>query len=160
VLDAGEKLRVKNELGADIKWLLVVNDEGKMFAGENIAAAAATPLAPITRDDAIRTVLKHIAANMPRTPEALAGSESEPATIQQRPRYGGFGRWGSQYTTGRLSENLAAESIAQLSGTGDHPALALPPRSYVAITRTGPEVETGIREAEEEASFHLLEGMW
>ena len=160
VLDSGETVRVKNELGAVIKSLYVVNDAGKMFTAENIAAAATAPLTPINRDDAIRLLTKQIADNAPRAPEALDASESDLAALQPRSRFNSSGRWGSQYNTGQLSANLAAEAIADLAGLGDHPALALPPRSYVAITETGPEVETGIPNAVEEASFHLIEGTW
>jgi hypothetical protein len=30
----------------------------------------------------------------------------------------------------------------------------------VAITETGPEVETGISNATEESSFHVVQGVW
>jgi hypothetical protein len=103
---------------------------------------------------------KQIADNAPRAPEALDASDSDLAALQPRSRFSSNGRWGSQYNTGQLSANLAAEAIADLAGIGDGPALALPPRSYVAITETGPEVETGIADAEEEASFHLIRGIW
>jgi hypothetical protein len=160
VLDAGDKVRVKNELGTNIKWLVIVTESGKMFSAANVATGANAPLTSITRDDAIRALSKQVVDNQPRAPEALAATDSELAAMQTRSRYGMYGRWGSQYSSGRLSDNLAAVAISELAGLSDQPALALAPRSYVAITETGPEVETGIPYAKEEASFHVLEGTW
>ena len=65
-----------------------------------------------------------------------------------------------QHNGGRLSENLAGSALMDLAGLTGRPALDLSPRSYVAITETGPEVELGISYAKEEASFHLIEGQY
>jgi hypothetical protein len=59
-----------------------------------------------------------------------------------------------------LNENLAGRAISDLAGMNGRPALDLPARSYVAITLTGPEVESGISYAKEEASFHVVVGHW
>jgi hypothetical protein len=59
-----------------------------------------------------------------------------------------------------LNENLANRALSDLAGMNGRPALELPARSYVAVTTTGPEVETGIPYASEEASFHVIVGRW
>jgi hypothetical protein len=59
-----------------------------------------------------------------------------------------------------LSGTLAGEALTNLAGLGGQPALDLPPRTYVAITELGPEVEVGISYAKEEASFHVIVGKW
>ena len=42
----------------------------------------------------------------------------------------------------------------------EFPALQLPPRSYVAVTKKGAEVAIGMANAEEVASFHVIVGRW
>jgi hypothetical protein len=59
-----------------------------------------------------------------------------------------------------MDANLANASIATLAGTDGREGLALPPRSYVAVTETGPEVVFGMDGVEEQASFHVIVGQW
>ena len=67
-------------------------------------------------------------------------------------------QYGLSYGLERLGSNLQSAAIDALAGTDEAPALALAPRSYVAITATGPEVAIGVAGAREEASFHVLVG--
>ena len=53
-------------------------------------------------------------------------------------------QYGLQYSEQRLDDNLLSDALADLAGLAGQPALPLPPRSYVAVTETGPEVELGI----------------
>jgi hypothetical protein len=71
-----------------------------------------------------------------------------------------YGRYRPQSSEGQLNENSASRALSDLAGLNGRPALDLPGRSYVAVTTTGPEVETGISYAEEEASFHVVVGRW
>ncbi len=160
VLDSGEKLRVKNQLGAKILSLAVLNDAGQIYWGEDIAEDASAMLKPAERDDAIRRINKLIMDNMPQEPSALAAGESDLGALRSRSRYQVYGRYGLQFGTGKLSGNLAGEALTNLAGFGGQPALDLPTRTYVAITERGPEVEVGISYAKEEASFHVIVGKW
>ena len=160
VLDSGDKLRVKNQLGTKINTLIVVSEGDRLYFGEDIANGASASLRLIERDDAIRRLNRQIVAHAPQAPDALASGDTEIATMRSRSRYSAFGRSGLQYNPGKLSENLQGEALINLAGLGGQPALALPPRTYVAITETGPEVETGISYAKEEASFHVIMGKW
>jgi hypothetical protein len=160
VLSAANRMRVKNGLGTNIKSLVVINDDGKMFFGEDIVTSESVNLRPIASDDAIRNISKLIVDAMPQAPEALASGDADLATVLGAPRSRRYGRYGNQYSSGRLSENLATDAITGLAGLNGSPALALPPRSYVAITNFGPEVEFGIDGAREEASFHIIQGKY
>jgi hypothetical protein len=157
VLDSGDKLRVKNRLGAKIKTLLVVNEAGQIYSGENVAVDSSAALQPIARDDAARLINRLVVDSMPQAPPELGSSDTDLAALQSRSR---FGRFGVQYNGGRLSENLTGIALMDLAGLTGRPALDLPPRSYIAIAETGPEVELGISYAKEEASFHLIEGKY
>lgn len=160
VLDAGDKLRVINRLGTHIKTLLVINEKGKIYLGEGVAKDSTAGLKPIERADAVRRINRLITDNTPQAPAALAAGDSELSALRSRSRYQMYGRNVSQYNSGRLSDNLAGDALADLAGLAGRPALELPPRSYVAITETGPEVEVGISYAKEEASFHVVLGKW
>jgi hypothetical protein len=59
-----------------------------------------------------------------------------------------------------LAANLANDAITNLAGLAGGGALKLPPRSYVAVTTTGPEVVFGMDGVEEDRSFHVIVGQW
>jgi hypothetical protein len=160
VQQAGDKLRVRNQLGTTIKTLVVVGEEGACYFGENIADAALVPLQPIERHKAVGRIGGLVVESLPKAPDELATTDSDLAAMTSRSRYRRFGRYGGQFSGGRLSDNRAGSAIAELAGRTDQPGLDLPPRSYVAITETGPEVEIGISYAKEDASFHMIEGRW
>lgn len=160
VLDSGEKVRVQNHLGQNISSLVVITASGKMYWGENVAADGSLFLAPIERDDAIRRLSKLVTENAPLAPDALAVNDREWDAMRARSRYGYFGRFGQQFLSGKLTENLANTAIMNLAGLGGAPALDLPAKSYVAITERGAEVAAGIEGATEEGGFHVIEGRW
>jgi hypothetical protein len=73
----------------------------------------------------------------------------------------GFGRWYNYYgnvdqglppakfEVGILERNLKQAAYSELT-----------PRSYLAITRTAPELPLGYRAAREQASYHVVTGRW
>ncbi|HEX4413129.1 MAG TPA: hypothetical protein VH107_05830 [Lacipirellulaceae bacterium] len=160
MLESENKLRVKNQLGAPIKTLVVINSEGNFFLGENIAQDSSASLKTITRDEAGRLINKRVVENTPQAPPELAVADTDVYAFRSRARYQPYWRYGLQQGTSKLSENLARTEISSLAGLNGQPALELPPRSYVAITETGAEVEFGVSNAREEASFHVTEGRW
>lgn len=160
VFDSGDKLRVKNRLGANLLTLVVISRDGKTYFGEDVVADGSRLLSPVARDEAIRRLSKVVTDHMPQAPDALSTGDQELAALRARSRYGIYGRYGQQFVTGKLTENLAGTTITNLAGLGGVPALDLPAKSYLAITDRGPEVAVGIEEADEEASFHVIEGRW
>jgi hypothetical protein len=160
MLESGNKLRVKNQLGTPIKTLVVVNGEGDFFLGEGIGNDSPAVLKAITREDAVRVISKQVADNTPQAPAELAVGESDVYALRARARYQPYWRNGSQLSNGKLSENLASSALSNLAGLSGQPGMELPPRSYVAITEKGPEVEFGVSYAKEESSFHVIEGRW
>jgi len=160
VLDSGDKLRIKNGLNGRIKTLVLLSEANKFYLGESIDIDGDAVLKPIERDDAIRVINKQIADNTPQSPPELAIGESDVYAMRSRSRYQPYGRYNLQPNTGKLSENLPNSELSNLAGLSGQPALELSPRSYVAITETGPEVELGIPYAKEDASFHVIEGHW
>ncbi|HEY3392620.1 MAG TPA: hypothetical protein VGK58_07925 [Lacipirellulaceae bacterium] len=161
LLAARDKMRATNRLGADIQFVLTIGADQKLFVGENIASGGRTNLEPIARNDAIRRLRDLVVKNTPQAPEALADVESDFAETQRWQRQRNYGgRYGSAYGGERLGTNLAQGALAQLAGLEGTPALQLPPRSFVAVTRTGMDVPLGISGATELASFHVIVGRW
>jgi hypothetical protein len=160
LLSSGEdKLRATNQLGTPISFLLVIGDGGDCFLGEQLATDSRAQLQPISRQDAIGRLRKIITDNAPQPPPELAGSDSNFAQRQQR-RYRRYGPYGLEFSTERLQENLVWYKLQELAGLTSAPALDLPPRSYFAVTATGPEVVLGTPDAIEDASFHVILGNW
>jgi hypothetical protein len=156
----GDKLRATNRLGTAIHFGLVFDRQGKLWIGEEMAADSVLFLKPIERTDAIRRFRQLVMANEPEPPAALADGDTHYAVLQRQSRQMFRGRFGMQQSEVRLTTNAVNERLAELAGLSGQPPLNLPPRSYVAITKTGPEVELGMRGAKEEASFHVMIGQW
>jgi hypothetical protein len=157
----GGKLRATNKLSTPIDSLVVIDKDGKHWGGEHIANGAVTFLTPIDDVEAVRRFRQLVMTNEPQPPPALSSAESHYGVLQRRQARRLYGnRFGFQSGESKLSTSLMSEAVAELAGVSGGPALALPPRSYVAVTATGPEVETGMRGAVEEASFHVVVGQW
>jgi hypothetical protein len=157
----GGKLRATNRLGTTVDFALVVDRAGELWIGNELSAGSVVFLKPIARTDAIRRFRQIVLENEPQLPAALAGDDSHYAVMQQRQARQMFrNRFGPQSGEARLMTSVMNEALDELAGLAGRPALALPPRSYVAVTATGPEVELGMRGAEEDASFHVIVGQW
>jgi hypothetical protein len=160
LLPAGGRLRATNKLGADVDFLVVIDGNGKLFTGSNLANGSRTMLSETARTDAIRRLRQIFMENEPEPPVALEADDSDFAVMQRRDAQRNYRRYGLEYTPERLGSNLVHDALAKLAGLSGMPPLQLPPRSYVAITKTGPEVELGLPGAREEASFHVIVGQW
>ncbi len=153
-------MQVTNQLGTRIESLLVINDSGKFFGGDELANEARVALAPISRDDAVKRIGQIIRDNEPESPPELAGSERDFLSRRARTSRRLFSRYQPQMSNDQLTDSLANRAFLDLAGLNGRPALDLPARSYVAVTTTGPEVETGISYANEDASFHVIVGRY
>jgi hypothetical protein len=154
------KVRATNNLGSKLEFVLVFDDKGNLFLGENLATDGRAFLQPIERRDAIRRWRDIVTNNQPEAPAELAAPDSDFMMLQRREQMRMYRRSGIQYGEQRLSTNLVSEMLDELAGLSNQPALNLPPRSYLAVAERGPEVELGMSGAEEEASFHVIVGQW
>ena len=160
VTSGSGKMQVVNRLGTRIEWLLALDDSGKFLSGDGLASESRVALAPISRDDAVKRIVQLMRDNEPEKPVELSGSERDFFGRSGRSTRRIYSRYRPQGNDGQLNENLASRALSDLAGMSGRPALELPARSYVAVTETGPEVETGISYAKEEASFHVVVGNW
>jgi hypothetical protein len=154
------KLQITNRFGTEIQWLIVLDDTGKFFSGSDLVSDSRVALKSISRDDAVKQIVALVRDNEPEAPAALSGSDRDFIGRRSRSPRRLFARYRPQGSSDQLNENLANRAISDLAGMNGRPALELPARSYVAVTATGPEVETGIPYAMEEGSFHMIVGRW
>ena len=117
-------------------------------------------LQPIERIEAIRHFRRAFLDNQPEIPTELMAPDSDFSLLEDRRQRQMYRQFGFQYSDDALGKNLANEALEKLAGLTNEPALNLAPRSYVAVTETGPEVVIGMSGAQEQASFHIIVGQW
>jgi hypothetical protein len=154
------RLRAKNSLGSRIDFVVVADEASKFWVGEKLENGAVDFLQPVERLDAVDRFRKIVNERSPERPDALVGADSSAAAFQRRQWMAMRGRYSAYSGSESLESNHANTSIATLGGTEGREGLQLPPRSYVAVTETGPEVVFGMDGVEEEASFHVIVGQW
>jgi hypothetical protein len=155
-----DRLRAKNSLGTQIEYVVVADEANKFWSGESLADGKVEFLSPVERLDAVDRFRKIVTERSPVKPDALVDGNSRSSTYQRRRWMAMRGRYSAYSGNESFDANLANASIATLAGTDGQEGLALPPRSYVAVTTTGPEVVFGMDGVEEEASFHVIVGQW
>ncbi len=158
----GDGLKATNQLGARILYVLVVDDEGGLYAGEDVAAEAVTQLLPTSRTDALVRWRRLALENRPESPPPMAAGIRELVRLRRRSERQLLRQaYGSpDFDQQELSGNLLNEAIADLAGLEGQTPMQLPTRSYLAVTETGPEVALGADGVTEQASFHVLVGRW
>ncbi|HEX5470668.1 MAG TPA: hypothetical protein VFW73_02220 [Lacipirellulaceae bacterium] len=154
------KMRVTNRLGTSIESLIALDESGKFFVGEQLANGSSATLQRVARDEAVKRIVELVRNNELEAPTALADSDRDFLGRHRRGAQAIFGRYRPPLNEDRTNEDLASRALSDLAGLNGQPALDLPPRSYVAITSTGPEVETGVPDARQVASFHVVVGQW
>lgn len=153
-------LLAENKLGARIRYLAVVDDAGSIFTGEALESGVQVELDLSTHAEALRVLRDLLVQNQPVMPPELV--VTRPKTTDQQSRRQRFFRQGLDPDFGleRLSENSMNAAIAGIVAANAEGVLNVPRRSFVAITEKGPEVELGLADLKEEASFHVLQGNW
>jgi hypothetical protein len=155
-----DRLRAKNSLNARIEYVVVSDEAGKFWSGEKLADGQTEFLKAVEQPDAVERFRKFVTERSPQTPDALVGSNPQSSSFQRRQWMAMRGRYSAYSGSESIEANLANASIASLAGTDGREGLELPPRSYVAVTETGPEVAFGMDGVVEEASFHVMVGQW
>jgi hypothetical protein len=135
-----------------------VDEANKLWSGENLETEKVVFLQPAKRAEAAARFRKIVQERSPQIPDALTGLDSRSSNRRRQwQMMRGYSSYGGSEN---LESNLANVSISTLAGLEGRQGLALPPRSYVAVTETGPEVVFGMDGVEEEASFHVIVGQW
>jgi len=169
---SGSPPQVTNYLGTPIKWLFIVDEDGNCFTANAVAAGALASLSPIESQSEAGAghFQRLLAENQPQPPD-IRGSDGRSV----------FGLYQSARTYAQPLQYGAGNAVYnQLGGSGpplheqDSGTLErelfdlvqqmikekLPPKTYIAVVESSPEVELGTPSAREEASFHVIRGEW
>ena len=146
---------IANELGTAIMALVLCDSAGTYRWAENVEPGQRVILRPVQPSEAADRLERLAAAHQPAFPEGYGVQYS--------------GAWGmfqfswtdvdQSYQEPAYRDSLLERNIRQAVST-DVRGGKLEPRTYVAITTTGPEVPLGYDRVREEASFHVLRGTW
>jgi hypothetical protein len=152
---AHSQLPVTNGLEWDIQALLAADADGELYYGGELPAGAATKLTPASQTDleAVAELVRRHPLQMPAGVTSGGGTD-----------WFGFGNmrryyWGNELAVSYAS-GAAERRIAELSQPHQLRGGALPAKSYLAVLKENPGIETGVTAAEERASLHLLVGYY
>jgi hypothetical protein len=160
--------RVKNELGAAIHSLILIDDESRCFTTKKLDSGETTELEPAASQVAAAAALIDplFRNNEPRleVEAALGGNH-----LFRRHYYDNVGYRSGRYIRGGYNNQNNANAPQQATGVLERTlrqvreqlnSNTLPPRTYIAIVEMSPEMELGTRSANEESSLHVVIGRW
>ncbi len=145
---AGKSPEFWNGLPWELEMLVVSDDAGHFFVARNVPAGATVALAEGSTDD-LNAFVQLLKRNEPMLP---VGFVEPTPTYRTRMRFG----WGTQPSTD-FGSNFMERRIADWRAELPHKK-GLAPRSYVAVLRDNPGVETGVTSTSDQMSLHLLNG--
>jgi hypothetical protein len=147
---------VENRLGADLRWLVLRDADGRFFRGEALAAGQRSGLQPVEPVAAAAELQRWYDGCRPEFPEGYDAHHFHDL----------FGASRRHYYWRTIDQNVMPPSLNQSILERQlrihaHSGLdSLPHRSYLAVTDQGVEVPLGHPHLREEASFHLIQGRW
>lgn len=156
--EADGSRKVTNNLGVRVHELLVCDEDGKLLAGQALAAGQQIALRALASEEeqtaATLRFLKVFDQHAPAIPP-----EMDPIGSQGSWSWFGRGRvyYGGQNQSGMPKTGLEAR-LAELRVT--IAAGTLEPRSYVAIVDRPSEVSAGMQDLAESQSTHVIHGTW
>ncbi|MEN1680094.1 MAG: hypothetical protein AAGJ46_10910 [Planctomycetota bacterium] len=157
---AGDKLKVKNELASPVSLLLVLDEQGQFWVCEDLGDGDQASLAKADKNAALGKLRVAVAEAQPAFPPGLAEAEDVMWLERGRIRYRGRRSRARDYGALRLNDNLLNQKLVSLTGIDGSPALDLPPRSYVAVTKESGWLDFGVDRVDEEGSFHVVIGRY
>jgi hypothetical protein len=147
---AAKTAEFSNGLPWELEMLAASDEAGHLYVGRSVAAGATVTLSEPSSQD-----LKDFCELLRRNAPALPAGFVEPTVIGRSRRFY-MGYTGGGETTdfaSNLMERRISQWIIQLPSKQ-----GLAPRSYVALLRQNPGVETGVPSTTDEMSLHLLNG--
>jgi hypothetical protein len=149
---ADKSVEFWNGLPWELEMIVVTDDAGHLYVARSVAAGATTALSEPSADElkGFVELLRHNAPALPAgfvepTPSAFGGPRAFMAYAMRGP------------TTTDFASNLMERRIARWCTELPHKK-GLAPRSYVAVVRENPGVETGVSSTTDQLSLHLLNG--
>jgi hypothetical protein len=148
---------VENLLGTQIQRLVLIDSQGQLFEGEDLAAGDKTTLKPSTAAKAGPQWVNAYNSHRPQRPPGMTSNHYSLFGVSRR--YSSI-YYGQQYDmdTATLRASVLERNLAEAAGSTNH--MLNQPRSYIAIVERSPEMSFGLKSVQEEDSFHVIVGRW
>jgi len=154
--ESDDSPRVTNRFGTFIDHLIVRASSGELFEAHQIEPGATTGMRPISGEDASTQWKKRLVANQPSFPEGF-----NPYQLENAADFFGNRYWGGDIDAGLPDPSFKASIFERrLRGLIAVRFSGLEARAYLASVAQPVEVSIGIKEARQEAGFHLVTGRW
>ena len=128
---------------------------GPAFVARNVLPNASEPLAAVSEADRSDFV-RLLGRNRPELPDNFTSPVLNPLVGRRLTRFNMFGRVPAAHFDSNLMERLIQSWSRNLSAR----KTCLSPRSFLAVLRQNPRVETGVGLTTEQAGYHLLLGYY
>lgn len=148
-------LKVTNDLGMPLQYLLVRAEDDQYYEGENIQPGEAT-LKQVNEQMASQEFSKRMRAREPEYPAGYDASMHD--TPLEAWSFGGryYGNYGNNSNVNQAA-SLLERRLARFTRLIGNP---LQKRSFAAISEHAPEVPIGVSAARQYESLHVIEGQY
>jgi hypothetical protein len=146
----GSSTEFSNGLPWELEMVVVADDGGRLYAGRSVAAGATVALSPASSQD-LSDFVRLLQRNAPALPYGF---------VEPTPSYRSSRSWmffGMRHDTTDFASSLMERRIGRWCNELPHQK-GLASRSYVAVLRENPGVETGVASTTDAMSLHILNG--
>jgi hypothetical protein len=146
-------LAIVNGLPWELEAVLVADATGRLLSARNVLPKASEPLADLSETNRSEFV-RLLGRNRPELPDNFSSPVFDPMFGRRLRRFNMFARPPDAHFDSNLMERL----IQTLSRNLSSKKTCLSPRSFLAVLRQNPGVDTGVGLTTEQAGYHLLFG--
>jgi hypothetical protein len=134
----------------------VADESGRLLSARNVLPSASEPLAGASETNRVDFV-GLLGRNRPELPDNFSTPLVNPMSVRRLRRpFNAMGRFAAAHFDSNLMERLIQTWSKDLTAK----TTSLAPRSYLAVLRENPGVETGVGRTTEQAGYHLLLGYY
>jgi hypothetical protein len=149
-------LAIVNGLPWELEAVIVADESGRLLSARNVLPNASEPLADASSTNRVDFV-GLLGRNRPELPDNFSSPVFNPL-VGRRPRR--LFNVTAQFQGAHFDSNLMERLIQTWSRDLTAKTTCLSPRSYLAVLRQNPAVDTGVGLTTEQAGYHLLLGYY
>jgi hypothetical protein len=146
---------IVNGLPWELEAVLVADASGRLLSARKVLPQASEPLAGASEKDRSDFV-RLLGRNRPELPDNFSFPVVNPLVGRRLMPFGFMGRIPDAHFDSNVMERLIHKWSRDLTGK----TTFLTPRSFLAVLRQNPGVETGVGLTIEQAGYHLLLGYY
>jgi hypothetical protein len=149
---------VENELGTRVLFLLLRDRHGNYYSLANLQSGARSALAKTSAAAAETELQKLAGAVQPKPPKGYDPSvHHNSALAWMMPDYRNYGSIDQGSSRPRIATGMLESNLSEALRPSLHPPQ---PGSYLAITASSVIVPSGLKDANEELSLHVIRGSY